>query len=101
MLTDRIHYFGGLACAQMTMGFGRQGHSRDEHMLGPGPHSRPSLRDRPGIGTVTGHRRPCRRARKRRGFMVGQMTREMTISEIHSEQKEFARSCQIAVVVRF
>jgi hypothetical protein len=25
-----------------------------------------------------------------RFFLVGQMTREMTVSEIHSEQKEFA-----------
>ena len=29
--------------------------------------------------------------------MVGQMTREMSISEIHSEQKEFANSCQLAL----
>ena len=37
LLTDRIHYFGALACAQMTMGFGRQGHSADHHMLAPAP----------------------------------------------------------------
>jgi hypothetical protein len=36
LLTDRIHYFGSLACAQMTIGFGRQGHSRDESLF-PAP----------------------------------------------------------------
>jgi 2,4-dienoyl-CoA reductase-like NADH-dependent reductase (Old Yellow Enzyme family) len=33
--------------------------------------------------------------------MTGQMTREMTIEEIHSEQKEFANSCQLAVIAGF
>jgi hypothetical protein len=29
LLTDRVHYFGGLIAAQMSIGFGRQGHSYD------------------------------------------------------------------------
>ncbi len=36
-----------------------------------------------------------------RSFAVGQMTREMSIAEIQSEQKEFARSCQLAVIAGF
>ena len=36
-----------------------------------------------------------------RSFLVGQMTREMTLDEIRSEQKEFANSCQLAVVAGF
>ena len=36
-----------------------------------------------------------------RSFLTGQMTREMTIEEIHSEQKEFAQSCQLAVIAGF
>jgi 2,4-dienoyl-CoA reductase-like NADH-dependent reductase (Old Yellow Enzyme family) len=33
--------------------------------------------------------------------MVGQMTRAMSIDEIHSEQKEYAASCQLAVCAGF
>ena len=36
-LTDRIHYFGAKIAAQMTVGFGRQGHSYDHHHLAPAP----------------------------------------------------------------
>ena len=43
MLTDRIHYFNAKAAIQMTIGFGRQGHSYDHHKLGAGPHRRPAL----------------------------------------------------------
>jgi 2,4-dienoyl-CoA reductase-like NADH-dependent reductase (Old Yellow Enzyme family) len=96
LLTDRIHYFGSLACAQMTIGFGRQGHSRDEHMLVPAPTA--------GLPYEIGHDRDSHGPRQAmlksehaRGFLVGQMPREMSISEIQSEQKEYARSCQIAV----
>ena len=37
LLTDTIHYFGAKACIQMTIGFGRQGHSYDHHKLAPAP----------------------------------------------------------------
>ena len=37
MLTDRIHHFGATAAAQMTIGFGRQGHSYDHEKLTPAP----------------------------------------------------------------
>ena len=96
LLTDRIHYFGSLACAQMTMGFGRQGHSRDEHTPAPAPTA--------GLPYEIAYDRDSHGARgimlkseRPRSFLVGQLTREMSISEIHSEQKEFANSCQIAV----
>ena len=37
MLAERIHYFGAKAAIQMTVGFGRQGHSYDHHKLAPAP----------------------------------------------------------------
>ena len=37
LLTDRIHYFGSIATAQMTIGFGRQGHSYHHDVLDPAP----------------------------------------------------------------
>ncbi len=96
LLTDRIHYFGSLACAQMTMGFGRQGHSRDHHALAPAPTAGLPYEiaaDRDSHGP----RQAMEKSEAGRSFLVGQMTREMTIDEIHSEQKEYARSCQLAV----
>jgi len=36
-----------------------------------------------------------------REFLVGQQTREMTIAEILSEQKEYAKNCQMAVTAGF
>lgn len=96
LLTDRIHYFGSLACAQMTMGFGRQGHSRDHHALAPAPTAGLPYEiaaDRDSHGP----RQAMEKSEAGRSFLVGQMTREMTIDEIHSEQKEYARSCQLAL----
>ena len=34
------------------------------------------------------------KSEKARTFIIGQMSREMSIGEIQSEQKEFARSCR-------
>lgn len=99
-LTDRIHYFGGLATAQMTIGFGRQGHSYDHDLLAPAPTAglpyELSLdKACSGVGIV------MKMSERALGGLQGQMTREMSISEIHQQQKEFARSCQIAVAAGF
>ena len=100
MLTTHIHHFGGLACAQMTMGFGRQGHSYDEHELAPAPTA--GLPYEAAVNSFTKHVDVVlRNNEKARAFLVGQQTREMSISEIHAEQKEFAASCQLAVVAGF
>ena len=100
LLTERIHYFGSLACAQMSIGFGRQGHSHDHHELVPAPTA--------GLPyEITGEKMPNAYAQMMaknegpRQFLVGQQTREMTIDEIHTEQKEFAFSCQLAVRAGF
>lgn len=100
MLTTHIHYFGGLASAQMSMGFGRQGHSYDHTKAAPGPtaglpYELTMERGARGIDKV------FRVSESARAFLVGQMTREMTIDEIHHEQKEYARSCQLAVAAGF
>lgn len=100
MLTDRIHYFNAKAAVQMTIGFGRQGHSYDHHKLAPAPTSGlpyEATVDKGPRGLVEA----SLEAEYPRAFVVGQMTREMTIEEIHNEQKEFANSCQLAVVAGF
>jgi 2,4-dienoyl-CoA reductase-like NADH-dependent reductase (Old Yellow Enzyme family) len=100
LLTDRLHYFGAKAGVQMTIGFGRQGHSYDHHKLAPAPTAglpyEISMTSLPkGIGDVWSA------VEHPRSWITGQMTREMTIDEIHSEQKEFANSCQLAVTAGF
>ena len=100
MLTERIHYFGAAASIQMTIGFGRQGHSYDHTKLAPAPTA--------GLPyEITLDKSPkqiddaWRIAEHPRYLLTGQMTREMTIEEIHHEQKEFANSCQLAVIAGF
>lgn len=100
MLTDRIHYFGARAAAQMTIGFGRQGHSHDHQKLAPAPTA--------GLPYEIAAEKAPRGVMEAyqitefgRSFMVGQITREMTLEEIRHEQKEFAASCQLAVVAGF
>ena len=100
LLTDRIHYFGSLACIQLTMGFGRQGHSADPFRLAPSstaglPYELALENDNPGSVKI------MRQNDKARAFLLGQQTYEMSIDEIHMEQKEYARSCQLAVQACF
>jgi 2-enoate reductase len=96
LLTERIHYFGALACIQMTIGFGRQGHSNDHHELVPAPSAglpyEMGVDKQPGGAVIASFKEEYPRQ-----DMIGQMTREISINEIHSEQKEFARSCQLAL----
>jgi 2,4-dienoyl-CoA reductase-like NADH-dependent reductase (Old Yellow Enzyme family) len=100
MLTERMHYFGSLVAAQMTIGFGRQGHSRDHHELVPsctaGLPYEMGLDKQPGGAVIKAFK-----AELPRQDMIGQMTREMSINEIQKEQKEYANSCQLAVKAGF
>jgi 2,4-dienoyl-CoA reductase-like NADH-dependent reductase (Old Yellow Enzyme family) len=99
-LTERVHYFGGKISAQMSIGFGRQGHSYDHSKKAPAPTAglpyEMTLSSLPN-NTDAGFRM----AELEREFLTGQMTREMTMEEIRSEQKEYAHSCQLAVKAGF
>ena len=99
-LTDRIHYFGSLAAAQMTIGFGRQGHSIDHNLLAPSATGGLPYEMAMDTG-ISNMNRVMRGSESGRAFMVGQQTREMTIDEIRQQQKEFAASCQMAVSAGF
>ncbi len=100
LLTDRVHYFGSLIAAQMSIGFGRQGHSYD-HTL-PAPAATAGLPYEMALDRVTANFPPgLKKAERSRAFLVGQMTREMTIDEIRSEQREYAESCQLALMAGF
>jgi 2,4-dienoyl-CoA reductase-like NADH-dependent reductase (Old Yellow Enzyme family) len=100
MLTDNIHYFGAKAAAQMTIGFGRQGHSYDHTLLAPAPTA--GLPYECTMDKAPNHVAEIwKEAEHPKAFLVGQMTREMTLDEIAHEQKEFAASCQLAVLAGF
>jgi len=100
LLTDRVHYFGGKIAAQMSIGFGRQGHSYDHHELAPAATG--GLPYEMTIqGQPNGVQQGLRGNERARTFLFGQMTREMSIDEILSEQKEFAGSCQLAATAGF
>jgi 2,4-dienoyl-CoA reductase-like NADH-dependent reductase (Old Yellow Enzyme family) len=99
-LTERVHYFGAQIAAQMSIGFGRMGHTDDHNELVPAPTGGLPYEiyaDKVPAPLVA-QRRKSERARL---FMFGQMTREMSIDEIRSEEKEFARSIQLAVSAGF
>ena len=100
MLLQRLHYFGAKVAAQMSMGFGRQGHSEDHNEPVPAPTGGLPYE----IGFEDGPQTLMNLmevAETPREFLVGQQTREMTIAEIHSEQKEYAQNCQLAVTAGF
>jgi 2,4-dienoyl-CoA reductase-like NADH-dependent reductase (Old Yellow Enzyme family) len=100
LLSDRIHYFGAKACIQLSVGFGRQGHTYEEDVLVPAASANVPYE-------ITADRMmknmPKAMAGSERGrqWLIGPMTRELTISEIHHEQKEFANSAQLAVICGF
>ena len=99
-LTERAHYFGAKISAQMSIGFGRQGHSYDHSKKAPAPTA--GLPYEMTVETVpNGMDGGFRMAELEREFLTGQMTREMSIEEIRSEQKEYAASCQLAVKAGF
>jgi 2,4-dienoyl-CoA reductase-like NADH-dependent reductase (Old Yellow Enzyme family) len=94
--TERVHYFGAQIFAQMSIGFGRQGHSDDPNDLVPAPTAGlpyETYNDKvpPALAALR------KKSEASRLFTYGQMTREMSIDEIHREEREFADGCQIAV----
>ncbi len=100
MLTERIHYFGSMAAAQMTIGFGRQGHSYDHNKLCPAASG--GLPYEISADKSPKHMDELYAVMEYgRDFLTGQMTREMSIAEIQKQQKEFAESCQLAVLAGF
>ena len=104
MLNEHIHYFGAKSAAQMTLGFGRQGHSYDHNKLAPAPTA--SLPYEISFDKIYNTSQVVPKevfdaSDLFKANMVGQMTREMSISEIHHEQKEYAMSCQLAVFAGF
>jgi len=99
-LTEAIHYHGGKVSAQLSMGFGRQGHSDDHDELAPAATA--NLPYEMCLDKLANNwdKRALSSNTVRAG-LVGQNTREMSIDEIHSEQKEYCRNLQRAGIAGF
>ena len=100
LLTETVHHFGAQIAAQMTIGFGRQGHSADHNELAPAatgglPYEEAVEKQPNAIA------KSIRESEQSRTLLIGQNTYEMSIDTIHCEQKEFARSCQLAAKAGF
>lgn len=100
LYAERIHYFGSVACAQMSPGLGRQCTPWDPEAIAPAPTANLPYEiaydKMPG-----GFSQVIASDLRSRMFAMGPMTREMSLSEIRDEQREFANSCQLAVMSGF
>ncbi|MCB8817836.1 NADH:flavin oxidoreductase [Desulfosporosinus shakirovi] len=97
LFNETCHHFGAQTAAQMTIGFGRQGHSDNHHELVPaatGGLPYEIAIEKGAHPLVAPSMKTNDLARE---FLYGQNTFEMSIDLIHSEQKEFAQSCQLAI----
>ncbi len=100
LYAERVHYFGSVACAQMSPGSGRQSTPYEPDMPVPAPTA--NLPYEMTKEKMFGALAQGLTADKRgRAFLYGPMTREMSVAEIRGEQKEFANSCQLAVLCGF
>ncbi|MBC7074916.1 MAG: NADH:flavin oxidoreductase [Syntrophomonadaceae bacterium] len=97
-LAETIHAFGSVAFIQMSIGFGRQGHSHTGERP-PAPSVVPMMVSPEylprGFGKVL-EKYPQAAERA-----LGAMPYEMTVDEIRREQDEFANSCRFAMGAQF
>ena len=100
LYAERIHYFGSVACAQMSPGLGRQSEPYDPNALAPAPTANLPY-EIACEKAFDAFARTLSVDMRSRMITVGPMTREMSVAEIRSEQKEFAASCQLAVLCGF
>lgn len=100
LYAERVHYFGAVACAQMSPGLGRQSTPYDPEALAPAPTANLpyEIAREKAFDAFAKTLAVDRRARM---ITIGPMTRELSVAEIRNEQKEFAGSCQLAVLSGF
>ena len=100
LYAERIHHFGARACAQMSPGVGRQCTPYEPDAVVPAatdnlPYE---ITKEKVFNSLAGVLEMDQRSRM---ILTGPMTRALTVSEIQSETKEFAASCQLAVLSGF
>lgn len=100
LYAERIHHFGAVACVQMSPGMGRQCTPYEADAIVPAasddlPYEITKEKMFNSLQLVMD-------ADERSRMVVrGPLTRALTVSEIQHEIKEFASSCQLAVLCGF
>lgn len=100
LYAERIHHFGAVACVQMSPGVGRQCTPYEEGVVVPAatdnlPYEMTKEKLFNSLQFAVDMNPRSRMVLK------GPLTRALTIAEIESEIKEFAGSCQLAVLCGF
>src|SRR5271157_3002733 len=96
-LVESVHNFGAKIFAQISIGFGRQGHAIDHAQ----PYAPSAIPYRIPTEMLTKTLQPFAGNRLAERFLKGEIPREMTIKEIQSEQLHFAEACQRALQAGF
>ena len=102
-LSETIHAFGAKTFIQLSIGFGRQGHSHD-HEPPPAPspipyQTDPTLMPKKMIAFISQH--PQILDSRIPTMAHADLPREMTREEIKSEIAQFAKSCVLALMANF
>ncbi|OGP59547.1 MAG: hypothetical protein A2V67_06250 [Deltaproteobacteria bacterium RBG_13_61_14] len=102
-VVETIHAFGSKVFIQLSLGFGRQGHSHD-HSSPPAPsaipyQTDPTLMPKKMIEYLSKH--PQALDPRIPSMAYAAMPREMTREEIKSEIAEYANSCVLALIAGF
>jgi 2,4-dienoyl-CoA reductase-like NADH-dependent reductase (Old Yellow Enzyme family) len=94
---EAVHEFGAKIFAQLSIGFGRQGHALD----GSKPYAPSAIPVEIDIGKIP-------KGLMERVYLIrgrtqprGEIPREMTIEEILSEEQRFAEACERAIIAGF
>jgi 2,4-dienoyl-CoA reductase-like NADH-dependent reductase (Old Yellow Enzyme family) len=100
LYAERIHHFGALACAQMSPGMGRQCTPYEADAVVPAasddlPYEITREKMFNSLQAVV------ERDQRSRMVLRGPLTRALTVSEIQGQTREFAASCQLAVLCGF
>lgn len=95
-LAETIHYFGAKVFVQLSIGFGNTGHTT---LAGEQPYApSPIPYEIPLENLSKGFRK---NAALIQHIIKGEVPREMTVEEIHSEEQAFAKSARMAVTCGF
>ena len=105
-ITEAVHDCGAKVFVQLSIGFGRQGHSPD-HEPPPAPSPVPYRHDADFLKLIPKgfmeriNSSPSLLDSRIPSVLQADMPREMTREEIKSEIKEFGRSCVLAMMAGF
>lgn len=102
-LAETIHTFGAKVFMQLSIGFGRQGHSA-HHEAPPAPsaipyQTDPTLMPKSMMEFIMAN--PIVLDPRIKSMAYSDMPREMTREEIHSEIEEYANSCMLGLLAGY